>query len=175
MSSRYFISRNTGGPSRLLLPFESASESHLYRAIVATKISSGSWSEAIRNPQNQRITRTAPKNFLNNSRRLPGHYPVKQGFWGKSHQKVHPNVRQNLCHSFFVVPCRSPTSIASKACNGQPLSLSREFKMGSCQCAEMGPKVCKKWFLGGKVGNNASKPTDLPTSNQFRNIGETRF
>ena len=24
------------------------------------------------------------------------HYSVKQGFWGKSHQKVHPSVRQNL-------------------------------------------------------------------------------
>ena len=25
-----------------------------------------------------------------------GHYPIKQGFWGKLHQKVHPKVRQNL-------------------------------------------------------------------------------
>ena len=38
-------------------------------------------------------------NFLNNSRGLAGHYPVKQGLCGKSHQKVHPNVRQNLCHT----------------------------------------------------------------------------
>ena len=32
-------------------------------------------------------------------RGVTGHYPVKQGFWGKSQQKVHPNVRQNLCHT----------------------------------------------------------------------------
>ena len=31
----------------------------------------------------KKIARTAPKNFLNNSSGLPGHYPVKQGFWGK--------------------------------------------------------------------------------------------
>ena len=27
-----------------------------------------------------------------------GRYPIKQGLWGKSHQKFHPKVRQNLCH-----------------------------------------------------------------------------
>ena len=26
-----------------------------------------------------------------------GYYPIKKGFWGKSRQKVHPKVRQNLC------------------------------------------------------------------------------
>ena len=30
---------------------------------------------------------------------ITGHYPVKQGFRGKSLQKVHPNVLQNLCHT----------------------------------------------------------------------------
>ena len=25
--------------------------------------------------------------------------PERQGLWGKSHQKAHPNVRQNLCHT----------------------------------------------------------------------------
>ena len=28
---------------------------------------------------------------------IRGHYPVKQGFWGKSRQKAQPKVRQNLC------------------------------------------------------------------------------
>ena len=49
-----------------------------------------------KDPQSQKIARTAPKNLLNNSRGLLAHYPVKQGFRGKSHQKVHPNV---LCHT----------------------------------------------------------------------------
>ena len=30
---------------------------------------------------------------------IRGHYPIKQGSWGKSHQKVHPKVRQNLCRT----------------------------------------------------------------------------
>ena len=47
----------------------------------------------------QKSQKTAPNNYLNTLRGLPGHYPVKQGFWGKSHQKVHPNVRQYLCHT----------------------------------------------------------------------------
>ena len=28
---------------------------------------------------------------------IRGRYPIKQGFSGKSHQKAHPKVRQNLC------------------------------------------------------------------------------
>ena len=31
------------------------------------------------------------------SQKIAGHEPLKQGFWGKSHQKVHPKVRRNLC------------------------------------------------------------------------------
>ena len=34
---------------------------------------------AQKDPQNQKVARTTPKNFPNNSRGLPGHYPVKQG------------------------------------------------------------------------------------------------
>ena len=30
---------------------------------------------------------------------IRGHYPIKQGFWGKSRWKVHPKVRQNLCRT----------------------------------------------------------------------------
>ena len=48
-------------------------------------------------PQSQTTARTVPKNFLNNSGGVTGHCPSKQGFWGKSHQKVHPKVRRNLC------------------------------------------------------------------------------
>ena len=65
---------------------------------------------AKKEPQSQKIARTAPKTFLNNSRGFPVPYPLKQGFWGKSHQKVHPKVRQNLCRkSFFGVPFLSLT------------------------------------------------------------------
>ena len=66
-------------------------------------------SEEFRKPQPllQEPQRThKPKNRTNNTKEfseqfegVTGHYPVKQGFWGKSHQKVHPNVRQNLCHT----------------------------------------------------------------------------
>ena len=35
-------------------------------------------------------------------RGVTGHYPVKEGFGGKSHQKAHPNVQQNLCHTVSV-------------------------------------------------------------------------
>ena len=71
---------------------------------------------AKKDPQSQKIARTAPKNFLNNSGGLSGHYPVKQGFWGKSHQKVHPNVRQNLCHtvSLWYLFCPQPTPTPPK-------------------------------------------------------------
>ena len=37
-------------------------------------------SGAKKDSQSQKIARTAPKNFLNNSRGLSGHYQVKQGF-----------------------------------------------------------------------------------------------
>ena len=37
------------------------------------------YSGAKKEPQSQKITRTAPKSFLNNSRGLPGRCPVKQG------------------------------------------------------------------------------------------------
>ena len=49
---------------------------------------------------------TKPKNRTNGTKEfseqfegVTGRFPVKQGLWGKSHQKVHPNVRQNLCHT----------------------------------------------------------------------------
>ena len=29
------------------------------------------------------------------------HYPIKQGFWCKSHQKIHTKVRRNLCRKSF--------------------------------------------------------------------------
>ena len=45
-----------------------------------------------------------PKNRTNSTKEfseqfegVTGHYPLKQGLWGKSHQKVHPKVRRNLC------------------------------------------------------------------------------
>ena len=45
-----------------------------------------------------------PKNRTNGAKEfseqfegLTGHDPLKQGFSGRSHQKVHPNVRRNLC------------------------------------------------------------------------------
>ena len=48
--------------------------------------------------QHQRIFRTSR-----------GHNPIKQDFWGKSHQKVHPKVRQ---HKFFWVPFLSKIFVA---------------------------------------------------------------
>ena len=42
-------------------------------------------SRAKKEPQSQNITRE-PKNFWT----IRGHYPIKEGYWGKSHQKVHP-------------------------------------------------------------------------------------
>ena len=59
--------------------------------------SRGLSSGAQKEPQSQNIARTAPKNFLNNSRGLPVIFPLKRGFWGKTHQKVHRKVRRNLC------------------------------------------------------------------------------
>ena len=59
---------------------------------------------------------TKPKNRTNSTTEfseqfegVTGHYPVKQAFWGKSHQKVHPNCSAKyLSHSFFVVPFLFP-------------------------------------------------------------------
>ena len=74
-----------------------------FSTILETRRVEGGWQTGVsggkKDPESQRIARTAPNMFLNNSRGLPGHYPVKQGYWGKSRQKVHPNVRQNLCHT----------------------------------------------------------------------------
>ena len=43
------------------------------------------------------------------------------------------------------------------------------FKMGVCQCPEMGAKAGKNWALGGaKVGQNASKST-------FYRVAPVRF
>ena len=60
------------------------------------------WEPNFRSPRGP----TKPKNRTNSTKEfseqfegVTGHYPVKQGFWGKSDQKVHPNVRQNLCHA----------------------------------------------------------------------------
>ena len=50
-------------------------------------------SGAEKEPQSQKIARTVPRIFWT----IRGHYPIKQGFWGKSHQKVHLKVRRNLC------------------------------------------------------------------------------
>ena len=54
------------------------------------------YSKFKKNPKAPKIARTGPKNFPNNSRALPN---IKQGFCGKPHQKIHPKVRQNLCHT----------------------------------------------------------------------------
>ena len=45
------------------------------------------------------IARTVPKKFFKQFDGVTGQYPVKQGFWGESRQKVHPKVRQNLCRT----------------------------------------------------------------------------
>ena len=47
-----------------------------------------------RTPTPKKKARTAPKNFLKNSRALPNKTRVLRS---KSHQKVHPKVRRNLC------------------------------------------------------------------------------
>ena len=48
-----------------------------------------------KDPESKEIARTAPQNVLVSR----GHHPMKQGFWGKLHQKVHPKVRVNLCQT----------------------------------------------------------------------------
>ena len=54
-----------------------------------------------------------------------GHYPVKLGFWGKSHQKVHPKVRQNLCRtsSLGYLFCPWRTFLLSRTWSEQTLFL----------------------------------------------------
>ena len=49
---------------------------------------------------------TKPRNQTNRTKKfseqfegVTGHYPIEQGFSGKSHQKVHQNVQQNPCHT----------------------------------------------------------------------------
>ena len=77
-------------------------------------------SGAEKEPQNQIIARTVPKNFLKNSKGLLGRCPVKQGFWGKSHQKVHLNVRQNLCHTQFLCGTFSVPNFSTRRCPSYP-------------------------------------------------------
>ena len=49
-----------------------------------------------RSPKPKNRTNSA-KEFSEQFAGVSGPYPLKQGFWGKSHQKVHPKVRRNLC------------------------------------------------------------------------------
>ena len=67
-------------------------------------------------------------------------YPVKQGFGGKSHQKGHPKVRQNLCHTFFF-------------CDAFSVPKQR-------------PSVCQRWFLNGgsSLVRRANQPLPSLTS-----------
>ena len=71
-----------------------------------------------KNPK-AKIARTAPKNFLNNSRALPN----KTRVWGKSHQKVHPKVRRNLCRKsslgYLCCPWSIQTLAAASSRNGR--------------------------------------------------------
>ena len=53
----------------------------------------GIFSGAKKEPQSQKVT----KEFSEQFEGVTGHYRLKQGFWGKSHQKVRPKVRRNLC------------------------------------------------------------------------------
>ena len=77
---------------------------------------------------------------------IRGHYPIKQGFWGKSHQKVHPKVRRNLCRkvlcgtfsvperrpSLFVCPPSFPEKIAVLKCPLEWIPMScRKFSSSS--------------------------------------------
>ena len=49
-----------------------------------------------RTPKPKNRTNSA-KEFFEQFEGVAGHYPLKQGVWGKSQQKVHPKVRRNLC------------------------------------------------------------------------------
>ena len=67
--------------------------------------------EPKRTHKSQKSRTNRPKEFSEQFEALPGRYPVKQGlFWGKSHQKVHTNVRPNLCHtvSLWYLFCPPP-------------------------------------------------------------------
>ena len=65
---------------------------------------------------------TMPKNHTNSTKEVSeqfegvtGHYPVKQGFRGKSHQTIHPNVRLNLCHTVSLCYLFCPQSFSTMA------------------------------------------------------------
>ena len=75
------------------------------RYLTATRDFSG----AKKASQSQKFARTAPRNFLNNSRGLPVITQQNLGFSGKSHQKSSPeSSAKSSSHSFFVIPFLSP-------------------------------------------------------------------
>ena len=59
---------------------------------------------AKKDSQSQKSRTNSAKELSEQFEAVTGHCTVKQGLWGKSHQKVHPNVRQN-CGTFPVPKC----------------------------------------------------------------------
>ena len=83
-------------------------------------------------PQNPKIARTAPKNFLNNSRGLPGHYPVKQGFEANRTRKLTVAfgqifVTQFLCGAFSVPKKDRQSRSTERAPTKKPTGQRRGF------------------------------------------------
>ena len=69
------------------------------------------FTRARKEPQSKQLTPEQQQRIFWTIRR---HYPLKQALWGKSHQKVQPKVRQNLCHASSLGYLFCPWSILSK-------------------------------------------------------------
>ena len=71
-----------------------------------------------------------PREFAEQFKGATGHGPVKETFWGNSHQKVHQNVRQHLCHTvslwYLLCPQWLADDIAaSRGCIASPKACVR--------------------------------------------------
>ena len=70
-------------------------------------VMAGGLSGAKKDSQSQEIARTAPENFLNNSRGLPVITQLNMGFEAIAPESSPERLAKSLPHSFFVVPCLS--------------------------------------------------------------------
>ena len=107
---------------------------------------------------------TKPKNRTNSTKEFSGQFkkvagsiPSKTRAWSKSHQKVHPNVRQNLCHRVSLWHLVCPQALGRETLgrcsslvtgeNGTGESTKwRKIQIGAClHCNEAEHHKTKQW------------------------------
>ena len=93
-----FVRSHYSAPLPMIEPLAPQDEAGLWDVAKLCRIlEQGLASASRKEPQSPKNRTNSAKEFSEQFEGLTGHDPLKQGFWGKSHQKVHPKVRRNHC------------------------------------------------------------------------------